>query len=259
MAPRPRRPAGAVGASHARGRRREPEQPDGRVPEAETSARRSRSFCADRGIALVSDEVFADFAFRDGPATGQERRARRAGPRLRPRRSLEELRAPAAQARPGARCRGPEPLRREALGAARGRGRHLPLRLDPGAGGRPATPRPAARSCRRRFARAIAREPRRLCARERPGSPADAARARRRLVAPSCACRPRESEEERVTRLLEDHDVLVHPGYFFDFPREAYLVLSLLPEPAVFAEGVGRIARRPSCYKRKRLRRRLHR
>ena len=31
------------------------------------------------------------------------------------------------------------------------------------------------------------------------------------------------------SRLLERHDVLVHPGYFFDFPREAYLVLSLLP------------------------------
>src|SRR5207245_6969681 len=40
-----------------------------------------------------------------------------------------------------------------------------------------------------------------------------------------------ESEEDLVTRLLEEHDVLVHPGYFFDFPREAYLVLSLLPPP----------------------------
>ena len=49
------------------------------------------------------------------------------------------------------------------------------------------------------------------------------------------------SEEERVTRLLEEHDVLVHPGYFFDFPSEAYLVLSLLPAPEVFAEGVERI------------------
>jgi len=51
-----------------------------------------------------------------------------------------------------------------------------------------------------------------------------------------------ESEEERVVRLLEQHDVLVHPGYFFDFPREAYLVLSLLPSPDVFDEAVARIA-----------------
>lgn len=35
--------------------------------------------------------------------------------------------------------------------------------------------------------------------------------------------------------------MLVHPGYFFDFPSESYLVLSLLPEPAVFVEGVERV------------------
>lgn len=52
------------------------------------------------------------------------------------------------------------------------------------------------------------------------------------------------TEEEWVTRLLEQDGVLVHPGYFFDFPREAYLVLSLLPAPAVFADGIDRILRR---------------
>jgi alanine-synthesizing transaminase len=46
------------------------------------------------------------------------------------------------------------------------------------------------------------------------------------------------SEEEITLRLLEHHDVLVHPGYFFDFPREAFLVLSLLPPPEDFAVGV---------------------
>jgi aspartate/methionine/tyrosine aminotransferase len=48
-------------------------------------------------------------------------------------------------------------------------------------------------------------------------------------------------EEERTLRLLEEHDVLVHPGYFFDFPREAYLVASLLTDPEVFAKGLERI------------------
>lgn len=48
-------------------------------------------------------------------------------------------------------------------------------------------------------------------------------------------------EEEMVLALLEREGVLVHPGYFFDFPREAYLVLSLLPDPAVFSEGVSRL------------------
>ena len=50
------------------------------------------------------------------------------------------------------------------------------------------------------------------------------------------------SEEERVARLLRERDVHAHPGYFFDFPREAYLVLSLLPDPRVFAEAMERIA-----------------
>ena len=48
-------------------------------------------------------------------------------------------------------------------------------------------------------------------------------------------------EEEQVARLLDESNVLVHPGYFFDFPSEAYLVLSLLPPPLPFAEGLGRI------------------
>ena len=51
------------------------------------------------------------------------------------------------------------------------------------------------------------------------------------------------SEEERVLALLEHEDVLVHPGYFFDFEREAYLVTSLLPRPADFAEALTRILR----------------
>jgi alanine-synthesizing transaminase len=49
------------------------------------------------------------------------------------------------------------------------------------------------------------------------------------------------TEEERALRLLETHGVLVHPGYFFDFPTEAFLVVSLLTPPAEFQEGVARM------------------
>ena len=52
------------------------------------------------------------------------------------------------------------------------------------------------------------------------------------------------SEETLVLELLERDRVLVHPGYFFDFPREAFLVLSLLPEPDRFREGVRRMLTR---------------
>ncbi|HEY7057557.1 MAG TPA: pyridoxal phosphate-dependent aminotransferase [Vicinamibacterales bacterium] len=54
----------------------------------------------------------------------------------------------------------------------------------------------------------------------------------------------REGEEALVLQLLEQDGVVVHPGFFFDFPREAYLVMSLLPEPDVFAAGVERILER---------------
>ena len=52
----------------------------------------------------------------------------------------------------------------------------------------------------------------------------------------------RESDEELVLALLNQAEVLVHPGYFFDFATEDFLVLSLLPDPDRFAEGVRRLA-----------------
>ena len=52
------------------------------------------------------------------------------------------------------------------------------------------------------------------------------------------------SEEALVLTLLERDGLLVHPGYFFDFPREAYVVVSLLVEPAVFDRGIVRVLAR---------------
>jgi aspartate/methionine/tyrosine aminotransferase len=48
-------------------------------------------------------------------------------------------------------------------------------------------------------------------------------------------------EETLVLRLIEEQHVLVHPGYFFDFAAEAYLVVSLLPEPEIFDEALARL------------------
>jgi hypothetical protein len=50
-------------------------------------------------------------------------------------------------------------------------------------------------------------------------------------------------EEEWVMRLITEAAVVAHPGYFFDFDEEAFLVLSLLPEAGLFADGASRIAR----------------
>ena len=41
-----------------------------------------------------------------------------------------------------------------------------------------------------------------------------------------------------MLELLERHGVAVHPGYFFDFPAEGYLVLSLLAEATAFEAGL---------------------
>lgn len=49
------------------------------------------------------------------------------------------------------------------------------------------------------------------------------------------------AEEDTVLDLLDACDTLVHPGFFFDFPREAFLIVSLLPDPATFDEGIRRV------------------
>ena len=49
-------------------------------------------------------------------------------------------------------------------------------------------------------------------------------------------------DEELALELLECAGVLVNPGYFFDFATDDFLVVSLLPEPGRFAEGVRRMA-----------------
>jgi len=51
------------------------------------------------------------------------------------------------------------------------------------------------------------------------------------------------SEEEWVLLLLDRDNVLVQPGFFYDFEGEAFLVVSLLTEEAVFREGIGRVRR----------------
>ena len=52
------------------------------------------------------------------------------------------------------------------------------------------------------------------------------------------------SEEALVLELLDKDDVLVHPGYFFDFEREAFLIVSLLVDPVLFDRGVARVLAR---------------
>jgi len=49
------------------------------------------------------------------------------------------------------------------------------------------------------------------------------------------------TEEEWVLELLDDANVIVQPGFFFDFEREAFLIVSLLTPPDAFRQGIDRI------------------
>ncbi|HXE90112.1 MAG TPA: pyridoxal phosphate-dependent aminotransferase [Terriglobales bacterium] len=49
-----------------------------------------------------------------------------------------------------------------------------------------------------------------------------------------------QPDEDLALALLGRHGVLLHPGHFYDFPSEGHLVLSLLTPPDIFAEGLRR-------------------
>jgi len=51
-------------------------------------------------------------------------------------------------------------------------------------------------------------------------------------------------EEEWALEMLDRENVLVQPGFFYDFETEAFLIVSLLTPPAIFREGLDRLKRR---------------
>ena len=49
------------------------------------------------------------------------------------------------------------------------------------------------------------------------------------------------SEQDWTLHLLSERNVLVQPGFFYDFESEAFLILSLLTAPEIFRAGIGRV------------------
>jgi alanine-synthesizing transaminase len=49
------------------------------------------------------------------------------------------------------------------------------------------------------------------------------------------------SDEETAIDLIQSQGVYLHPGHFYDFPSDGYMVVSLLPDPAQFSEGISRV------------------
>jgi aspartate/methionine/tyrosine aminotransferase len=50
-----------------------------------------------------------------------------------------------------------------------------------------------------------------------------------------------QSDEELAIEILRKFSVLVHPGHFYDFPRDGYLVVSLITPNDEFREGSRRV------------------
>jgi alanine-synthesizing transaminase len=51
------------------------------------------------------------------------------------------------------------------------------------------------------------------------------------------------TEDEWLFSFLEEQKVIAQPGYYFDMEAEAYLVVSLITPPEIFAEGMARLGK----------------
>lgn len=196
------------------------------------------AFCAERGLALVADEVFADYAFREDPG--------RAGSVARDGNALAFALGGLSKSCGLPQLKlawiavtGPAAIREQALARLEVVSDTF---LSVGTPVQRALPALLARRAelQRPLADRVAENLEALRRRLPPGCPAS-------LLEPEggwyavLRVPATVPEAERVERLLGERNVLVHPGYFFDFPHEAYLVLSLLPRPRTFDAGVARI------------------
>ena len=54
----------------------------------------------------------------------------------------------------------------------------------------------------------------------------------------------KQSDEDLAIELIESEGVIVHPGHFYDFPQDGYLVVSLITPAEEFREGISRVLKR---------------
>lgn len=196
--------------------------------------------CRRHGLALISDEVFSDYALTDGKGI--------AGPAAR-RDDVLSFSLGGLSKSAGLphwklawiRAGGPGPQRRQALAA---------LELIADSYLSVATPVQSALAELLPLGRRIRGQIQQRISRNFSVLAAAAGQSRALELLPveggwSAALRlPRlVSDEDLAIELLDETGVSVQPGYLFDFPDEGYLVVSLLPVCAEFAEGVRLIAR----------------
>jgi alanine-synthesizing transaminase len=194
------------------------------------------ALCAGRGLALVGDEVFADTALAPVPSVATARAClafHLSG--LSKVCGLPQLKVGWIAAA------GPEPLVRPALARL-----EVVLDVSLSVSGPAQLALPALLARRETFLaplRARLAANRAALAAVR-GAPFDALPA---AGGWSAVLRTGETaDEEALALALLDDGVAVQPGFLYDFARRGHLVLSLLPPPEVFAEGLARIRRRVS-------------
>lgn len=214
-----------------------PNNPTGNYLRAEEWLR-LQEFAAMRGLAVISDEVFFDYAWR--PAA--PRVSSLQGPHLALTFTLSGLSKTAAlpQMKLGwIHVAGPEDLRREALERLEW---IADAYLPASAPVQMAAPRwlELAPVMQARILERVLGNLELLRARLEAGSPWRVAGGEGGWTAVVEAPRI-HSGEEWALRCLEEAFVLVQPGYFYDFEREAFLALSLLPEPEAFQEALERL------------------
>jgi len=196
--------------------------------------------CAEAGLALISDEVFSDFAWDEAP----DRVPTVAGREL-PMLTFSLSGLSKVAGLPGLKLGwthvgGPEALREEALARLElVADTYLPVN----------TPvqlaLPGLLAHAPRFQQALLARVKENRRRLLQGRPKDA----RWDVLPaqggwSTVLRiPLEPGEEAMCLALLDEGVAVQPGYFYDFSGGAFLVLSLLPPPEVFSAAMEPLVR----------------
>ncbi len=211
-----------------------PGNPTGAFLSAEEQAAIS-DLCASRGLPLISDEVFADYPLKEGPRAGPTAAA-----------SGEALSFSLGGLSKSAglpswklgwiRVGGPAGLRRRAVEALE---MVADSYLSVGTPVQRALPgvlelAPRIRSAildRIRGNLLVLRE----VMNDKLLEPAGGWSAVLRFALP-------QPDEELALEILDRTGVLIHPGYFFDFETDDFLVLSLLPEPARFVEAVRGLA-----------------
>ena len=54
----------------------------------------------------------------------------------------------------------------------------------------------------------------------------------------------KQSDEDLAIELIEREGVIMHPGHFYDFPQDGYLVVSLITPAEEFSEGISRVLKK---------------